>query len=74
MSVILVAITGFLVLYKICYKFNISQLILGLLLGMITSIPELITFVEAQKHYKGNKEEEFHGIHYRKLGSNRKVL
>lgn len=31
--------------------FNISQWILGILLGVITSIPELITFFEAQKHY-----------------------
>lgn len=50
------------VLENLCYKFNISQLILGLLLGMITSIPELITFVEAQKHYKGNKKEELLGV------------
>lgn len=50
------------VLENLCYKFNISQLIFGLLLGMITSIPELITFVEAQKHYKGNKKEELLGV------------
>ncbi len=32
--------------------FNIPQIIIGVLLGFITSIPELITFFEAQKHYK----------------------
>ena len=32
--------------------FHISQTIIGILLGFTTSIPELITFFEAQKHYK----------------------
>lgn len=32
--------------------FNVSQTIIGILLGFATSIPELITFFEAQKHYK----------------------
>ena len=30
--------------------------IIGILLGLITSIPELITFFESQKHYKGKDE------------------
>lgn len=41
--------------------FHISQIIIGMLLGFTTSIPELITFFEAQKHYK-NKEDDFLGV------------
>lgn len=40
----------------LCYNFNISQTIIGILLGLITSIPELITFFESQKHYKDKDE------------------
>ena len=36
--------------------FKISEIILGITLGIITSIPELITFYESQKHH--NKQEE----------------
>lgn len=39
----------------LCSKFGFSQTIIGILLGFITSIPELITFFEAQKHYKNKK-------------------
>ena len=39
-------------LENLCNQFNISQTIIGILLGFITSIPELITFFEAQRHYK----------------------
>ncbi len=38
--------------------FNVSQTIIGILLGFTTSIPELITFFEAQKHYKNQKQED----------------
>ena len=37
--------------------FNISQTIIGILLGITTSIPELITFFESQKHYNNQKNE-----------------
>ena len=37
--------------------FNVSQTIIGILLGFATSIPELITFFEAQKHYKKQESE-----------------
>ena len=37
-------------------KFNISQKVIGILLGITTSIPELITFFESQKHYKNDKQ------------------
>lgn len=39
-------------LENLCIHFGIPQLIIGILLGFITSIPELITFFEAQKHHK----------------------
>ena len=39
-------------LEKLCDLFGISEFIIGILLGFITSIPELITFFEAQKHHK----------------------
>lgn len=37
---------------SLCRAFGISEVIIGILLGFITSIPELITFFEAQKHHK----------------------
>ena len=40
------------VLEELAVRFNISQTILGILLGFITSIPELITFLESQRYYK----------------------
>ncbi len=43
-------------LENLATKFNIPQVIIGILLGITTSIPELITFFEAQNHYE--KEEE----------------
>lgn len=39
-------------LQQLCNRFNISEVVIGILLGFITSIPELITFFEAQKHHK----------------------
>ncbi len=38
--------------------FNIPEFILGIALGFITSIPELITFFESQKHHKKEKQSE----------------
>lgn len=46
----------------LCNKFNIPQFIVGILLGFITSIPELMTFFEAQKHYKNNKNDDILGV------------
>lgn len=37
--------------------FNIPQAIIGIILGFVTSIPELITFVEAQKHHSKNTND-----------------
>lgn len=49
-------------LESLCNKFNISQTIIGVLLGFITSIPELITFFESQRHYKKKKDENILGV------------
>ncbi len=38
-------------LESLCLHFNISQIVIGIALGFITSLPELITFFEAQKHH-----------------------
>lgn len=45
-------------LTNLCIKFNIPEFILGVLLGVITSIPELITFIESQKHHMKNEKRE----------------
>ncbi len=49
-------------LNSLCHQFNISEVIIGILLGFITSIPELITFFESQKHYKLQKDEAMLGV------------
>ena len=49
-------------LESLCNRFNISQTIIGILLGFITSIPELITFFESQKHYKKQKINDILGV------------
>lgn len=45
-------------LESLCVQFQIPQLVIGILLGFITSIPELITFFEAQKHHKEQENGE----------------
>ena len=45
-------------LESLCYRFNIPQVIIGILLGAITSLPELITFFEAQRHHKQSDNDE----------------
>lgn len=39
-------------LENLCNLFAVSEVIVGILLGFVTSLPELITFFEAQRHYK----------------------
>lgn len=39
-------------LESLCLYFSVPEFILGIALGFITSLPELITFFEAQKHHK----------------------
>ena len=38
--------------------FKIPEVVLGIVLGFITSIPELITFFESQRHHKKEKNQE----------------
>jgi len=44
-------------LQNLCLRFNIPQLIIGIILGFVTSIPELITFFESQKHHAKSKND-----------------
>lgn len=46
------------VLENMARIFNISEFFIGITLGFITSIPELITFFESQKHHKNTKARE----------------
>lgn len=38
-------------LENLCLLFNVPELVIGVLLGFITSVPELITFFESQKFH-----------------------
>ena len=49
-------------LNSLCHQFNVSQVVIGILLGFITSIPELITFFESQKHYKNRNSDTMLGV------------
>lgn len=44
-------------LENLCTTFNIPEFIVGIALGFITSIPELITFFESQKHHKSKQDD-----------------
>lgn len=44
-------------LESLCLKFSIPQFIIGICLGFITSLPELITFFESQKHHKNDNSD-----------------
>ncbi len=46
------------VLDNLCIQFGMPELFLGALLGFATSIPELITFFEAQKYHKKGENTE----------------
>lgn len=60
-NVIILVVTGILLfvvgnllgntLENLCLRFGIPQLIIGIILGFVTSIPELITFFESQRHH-----------------------
>ena len=50
------------VLENLAGIFEIAEWVLGVLLGMITSIPELITFFESQKHYKKEEDKNLLGV------------
>ncbi|MCI8482697.1 MAG: hypothetical protein HFJ27_06655 [Clostridia bacterium] len=44
-------------LENLCLYFHVPEIIVGISLGFITSLPELITFFESQKHHKSKQEE-----------------
>lgn len=44
-------------LRNLCYIFNISEPIIGVALGVATSTPEFITFIESQRFHKDNNKE-----------------
>ena len=48
-------------LENLCRKFNVPELMIGIILGVATSIPELITFFEAQKHHS-KEQNNIHGV------------
>ncbi len=45
------------VVRRLSITFNIPQSVIGIALGFITSLPELITFIESQKNSKNNNNE-----------------
>ena len=48
-------------LENLCIRFGVPELIIGIVLGFVTSIPELITFFESQKHHS-NSQNEIRGV------------
>ncbi len=46
------------VLTNLSNTFNVPDIVLGIALGFITSLPELITFFESQRHYKSQNSNE----------------
>ena len=44
-------------LESLCIRFKVPQLVIGIILGLVTSIPELITFFESQKHHSKSKND-----------------
>ena len=64
-ATILIFITGNILsdsLEILCNNFGVSQIIIGILLGVITSAPEFITFNEAQKYHKKESKEQLKGV------------
>lgn len=45
-------------LENLCVIFKVPQWSIGIILGFATSIPELITFFESQKHHKKNENSD----------------
>lgn len=41
----------------LCSRFNVPELIVGIVLGFVTSLPELITFFESQRHHKSARND-----------------
>lgn len=49
------------VVERLSTLFNVPQIILGITLGIVTSIPEVITFFEAQR-YNNKQDEKMEGV------------
>lgn len=45
----------------LCLRFKIPEFVIGIVLGFVTSLPELITFFESQKHHK-NETNDMLGV------------
>ena len=70
-DIIILLITGVLLFFVgdllgntleiLCRRFKIPEVVIGIVLGFATSIPELITFFESQKHHK-NTENDMLGV------------
>ena len=66
-NVVVLIITGILLFFvgnllgdtlqTLCSRFDVPEFIVGIVLGFVTSIPELITFFEAQKHHKNSQND-----------------
>ena len=41
----------------LCRRFNVPEIVIGIVLGFVTSIPELITFFEAQHHHRNSNND-----------------
>ena len=71
-NILFILITGILLFYlgdllgsvieTLATLFNIPQFIIGLFLGIVTSIPEFITFFEAQRHYNKQDTDTMYGV------------
>ena len=70
-NVIILIITGIILflignllgntLENLCNRFNVPEFVIGVILGFTTSLPELITFFESQRHHK-NAENTINGV------------
>ena len=49
------------ILENLCVKLSVPQFVIGVILGFATSIPELITFFESQKHH-GKSQNDILGV------------
>ncbi len=66
-NVMILIITGILLFFvgnllgdtleNLCLRFGVPQVVLGIILGFVTSIPELITFFESQKHHSKSQND-----------------
>ena len=70
-NVIILVLTGIVLFFignllgdtleNLCLRFSIPQFVVGIILGFVTSIPELITFFESQKHH-GKSQNDILGV------------